>query len=145
MTVNEEVEAMVEAGQLDPSASIEALTYMAERWLLDQVRGRERRAARVTEAPQLRLQAAAVARQKVATLTAQIAARARHSWGDLLDSTFTLPSGERVTWRAATVSQHQQRAEMLEVMASATMETAALHRAAVSDIEAAGVATLGEL
>lgn len=62
----------------------------------------------------------------------------------LLDSTFALPDGTRVTWSDATVAQHEERAAWLEKTASANVETAGMHRRAVSDIRATGSLTLGE-
>lgn len=141
----EEVEKMIVAGCIDPNATRSSLEYMAFQWLKEQVRKRERRAARGAEAPARRLHAATAAHERVAAISARIAEKARHEWGDLLDASFALPTGERVTWRAATVEQHHERMAMLEVMAAGNLETAALHRAAIGDIEAAGVDSLGAI
>lgn len=137
-----EVERMIETGAVDPDATRSAPVYMAERWLAEQVRKRERKVARAEEAPARRLHASRAAHERIVAISSRLAERAKHEWKDLLDASFALPSGERVTWRAATVGQHAERATMLEAHAAGNLESAALHRAAIGDIEAAGVDTL---
>lgn len=141
-----EVEAMISAGAIDPKASRAVLVYMAGRYLHEEIRKRERADARrdETTATARREQASAVVMNRTKAIAADIAARASTNWVGLLDRTFALPSGERVTWAAATIAQHDERAGMLENMAARDMETAALHREAITEIEGASVATLGE-
>ena len=62
----------------------------------------------------------------------------------LLDAEFAV-DGERVTWGAATIEQHERRASWLETHASGTLETAARHRAAIMMLREAQLATLREL
>lgn len=149
MNASEEVEKMLESGAFNPHASVSALAYMAERWFHDQLQSRRRREERVAEERtvqdvQRRIQVSKEAREKVSRLTSSIAAKAARQWTELLDQSFSLPSGERVTWRSATVPQHKERIEMLENLAARSAETAALHQSAISDIRKAGVSTLGE-
>ena len=63
---------------------------------------------------------------------------------DLLASSFVL-NGIRVKWQDATVDQHEARAVMLESMASGDLQTASIHRQAIHDITARGVASLAGL
>lgn len=140
-----EVEKMIEAGVLDPSATRSALELMAGRYLAEEVRKRRRRAARRDERATRPWEPSAARIAQVLRITERVAEKARTEWADLLDATFALPSGERVTWRDATVAQHEERARMLEVMAAGDIETAALHREAIHDIRALSRRTLGEL
>lgn len=64
---------------------------------------------------------------------------------ELLDSIFSTGDGTRVTWREATVAQHQERIDSLSKHIAGTAETAAMHQRAVQMIESAGVQTLGEV
>jgi hypothetical protein len=64
---------------------------------------------------------------------------------ELLDTIFAVGDGTKVTWRDATVAQHEERAEMLTKMAAGTIETAAMHTAAVRIIKDAGVDSLGQV
>lgn len=145
MNVQEEVEAMIAEGSLDPEASQEAIIYMAEKWVEEQARKRARTATHRTERAAIRVQVTEAARAKVASLTATIAKKQSHAWESMLDQSFVLPDGTRVTWGAATVAQHELRAHSLETMATSTLETAARHRTAVQALKSAGVDTLREL
>ncbi len=64
---------------------------------------------------------------------------------ELLDTVFATGDGTRVSWRDATVDQHEERITVLGEMISGTTETAAMHVAAVKMIRQAGVDTLGQL
>lgn len=64
---------------------------------------------------------------------------------ELLDSIFATGDGTRVTWREATLEQHEERIEMLTKSMVGTAETAAMHQRAVQMIKAAGVQTLGQV
>jgi hypothetical protein len=64
---------------------------------------------------------------------------------ELLDSVFATGDGSVVTWREASVEQHEQRIEMLTKMAAGTAETAAMHARAIEMIKESGAATLGQL
>lgn len=141
-----EVERMVEAGAVDPNASHRALLYMASRFIAEEVRKRERSAARANESAAAvhRAQASAEVLKRAQQIASSVAAKAHTDWALLLDSTFALPSGERVTFAAATAEQHELRAVALEAMAAGDLQTAGLHREAISVIERAGVDTLGD-
>jgi hypothetical protein len=64
---------------------------------------------------------------------------------ELLDTVFAIGDGTKVSWRDATVTQHEQRVELLTKMIVGTTETAAMHIRAVRMIKDAGVDTLGQL
>jgi hypothetical protein len=69
----------------------------------------------------------------------------RAKWtSELLPQTFRL-DGVNVAWGEATIDQHQRRAESLRAHAVGTMETAALHLAAIEDIQAHNAANLYDL
>lgn len=136
---------MIEAGVIDPKASRSALIVMAARYIAEQVRKRTRAEARADEssAAQRREKASEAVTARTRELAAKIAHRAATDWTKLLDLSFALPTGERVTWAAATIAQHDERAAMLENMAARDVETAALHREAILEIREAAVDTLG--
>lgn len=58
---------------------------------------------------------------------------------------FALPSGECVTWGAATAAQHAARSGWMRHHATATLATARLHDLAASLIASAGVTCLNEV
>jgi hypothetical protein len=64
---------------------------------------------------------------------------------ELLDTVFAVGDGTRVSWRDASVTQHEERVELLAKMIAGTSETAAMHIRAVRMIKDAGVDTLGQL
>jgi hypothetical protein len=64
---------------------------------------------------------------------------------ELLNTVFATGDGTRVTWRDASVLQHEARIDMLTAMITGTSQTAAMHIAAVRMIKDAGVETLGQL
>lgn len=141
-----EVEKMIEAGVLDPCATRSALEYMAGRYLAEEVRKRERSAARrdETTATARRERASRAVIERASLIATAIAEKATTNWADLLQATFALPSGERVTWATATIEQHEARATSLEVMAAGDLQTAALHREAVSTIRGAHTHNLAD-
>lgn len=64
---------------------------------------------------------------------------------ELLDSVFATGDGTKVSWRDATIEQHQERVELLTKMIGGTAETAAMHIKAVAMIRSADARTLGDL
>jgi hypothetical protein len=67
------------------------------------------------------------------------AARLTFDWTPLLDVPFLVPSLEHtVTWGAATIDHHADRAGWLEDHAAGSLRTAVQHRAAIDDIEQHG-------
>lgn len=64
---------------------------------------------------------------------------------ELLESTFALGDSTSVTWREASVDQHELRAALLVRSASGTVETAARHRAAAQMLRDTGAPCLGAL
>jgi hypothetical protein len=61
------------------------------------------------------------------------------------DAVDALGDGNRVTWRDATVADHEERIGMLTKMMAGTSVTAAMHISAAQMIKDAGVDTLGEV
>lgn len=70
----------------------------------------------------------------------------RAEWtAELLAMSFALGDGTTVTWGAATADQHADRAALLQRQSESTLETAALHLAAIRDIKAAKATCLAGL
>ncbi len=84
--------------------------------------------------------------RRVEALIEEVAEEVRlETTAELLETIFALGDGSKTTWGQATVWQHQQRIQMLAKNAAGIVETAALHSAAISMIETAGVACLAEI
>jgi hypothetical protein len=64
---------------------------------------------------------------------------------ELVDKTFSLPDGRRVSWGEATIEDHQARAFMLRELAERTMITATQHERAAEMISTAGAACLNDI
>lgn len=62
-----------------------------------------------------------------------------------LEQTFVLGDGRRVSWAHATVEEHRQRIEFLQVHVRGVMDTIARHEEAIEAIVAAGVSCLAEI
>lgn len=71
----------------------------------------------------------------------------RMQWTDeLLASTFAVDgSGRSVTWGEASIEDHETRIGMLQGNASANLQAAARHQAAVNELRTSGVPTLADL
>lgn len=147
-SVEERIDAWVELGEvpLDALNDTTTLYEAARRYIEIEVARRARSAARVTERSALQRAAAdeklhASLRKTVETLAASM----HVAWTqDLLAGEFTVGGGQVVTWGAATAEQHERRASKLERLAAGDLTTAAMHRAAINTISAAGVGTLAE-
>ena len=131
---------------------------MANRWLITQIKARERTVVRVVERRSYNADRVAVAtKNAVNSLARDVAQRIEDArgivvagaklaaWGKVLDEEFALSNGRRVKWRDATLADHEERANALEILAASELDTAGLHRRAIGDIRAAHVNTLGEL
>jgi hypothetical protein len=77
----------------------------------------------------------------------QYASDLRIEWTtELLATPFAIDeTGVTVLWGQATVAQHERRIEMLAKSATATAQTAARHRAAVTALVGSGVGCLADL
>ena len=64
---------------------------------------------------------------------------------ELLATTFALGDGRQTTWGQATIEQHRQRADALIGQGMGTLQTAALHEAAIEMIQANGVERLSDV
>jgi hypothetical protein len=65
--------------------------------------------------------------------------------GKLINETFALQDGTRVSWGKATVEQHRDRAEMLRGFAAGDLASAGHHEMVADMIEKAGVTCLEEI
>lgn len=63
---------------------------------------------------------------------------------ELLQSTFTLEDGSRVTWGGATEAMHRERAAMFSGLAEINAQGAERHREAIREIRRLGVACLND-
>lgn len=70
----------------------------------------------------------------------------RMEWTEeLLESTFALGDGTRVSWGEATIDQHQERVAMFMGNVAANIEGAARHEQAIVDIKTAEVSCLSDV
>jgi hypothetical protein len=70
----------------------------------------------------------------------------RPEWSEaMLAEKFAVPGGRPVSFADATIDQHERRAQFLEGLATGNLETAAIHRRAISDIRDAQVICLAEV
>lgn len=143
--LEERIAAIIESGHLtydDDDVTAEC----ARRYVDAEHRRYERNASRdVERSAKVRQEANLRLRERVSSIVAEMTAELEAGWKpDLLASSFVL-NGVRVKWQDATVEQHEARALMLEGMASGDLQTAAIHRQAMHDIQARGVESLAGL
>lgn len=70
----------------------------------------------------------------------------RMEWtAELLDSTFALADGSRVTWGDATADQHRERVDMFRRNALANLEGAARHEQAIDALMESGAKSLRKM
>ena len=143
--LEERINAIIESG-LFTTDDEDVTNECARRYIDTERRRRERNTSRdVERSAKVRQEANARLRERVSGIVAEMSADLEADWKpDLLASSFVL-NGIRVTWQDATVEQHEARALMLEGMASGDLQTAAIHRQAMHDITARGVASLAGL
>lgn len=84
-------------------------------------------------------------RERVTSLIAEHSTELPPDWSPELLAASFMVNGGRVTNGAATFDQHKNYAEMMDKMIAGDIQTAAMHRQAMRDIQAAGVTTLNEL
>ena len=123
----------------------------ARRFVEDQRRRRNRISSKSIES-RAKIREQATARMTEAILgqltnvVAEVRLSFRKEWDeDLLLSSFSIGAGVLVTWGEASAEQHNARADYLELFASGSLITAAMHREAASNILARGVETLLEV
>jgi hypothetical protein len=146
--LEDRINMIIESGNLSYADENEEVIHECARRYVDAEHRRlERNASRdVERAAKVRQEANAQLRERVRDIVAEMSSELHAEWTKtLLASSFAVGDGTRVTWSAATVEQHTERAQMLEGMASGDLQTAAIHRQAVRDIEAAKVKTLAEV
>lgn len=125
----------------------DVLVEIADRWLRAEYSKRVRATARQLERTNQRVDIVdAALANAVNRIARDAASRIINEWApSLLAQTFTLPNGRTVRWGEATAAEHEARASQLEKHASGVIQTAALHRRALSDIQASGGKSLNEL
>jgi len=119
----------------------------ARRYVDTERRKRERNANRdVERSAKVRQEASVRLRERVLGLVTEYTTELESDWSPaLLASSFTLKGGVQVTFGAATFDQHKEYTEMMEGLAAGDLQTASIHRQAMRDIQARGVASLDEL
>lgn len=150
--MNERIESVVSSGvpALIESEPAEVVAECARRYVASQMKLRERATARSRESAakfdSVVGEAKARLRRKAQLITSELAMTLHAEYtAAFLAGEFALPDGTRVSWSEATAGQHELRASQLEALAAGDMATAAIHRKAINDLRAAGVATLGEM
>jgi hypothetical protein len=142
------VEDVVNLGEraVTDQLPISLLVTMARLLVAERQRDRMRHAALSTERRVYR-EASGVDEDGLLALVnaaaMKAAAEISFDWRPLLNSPFLVPSRERVvTWGAASIADHSDRAGWLERQASGNLRTAVEHRAAIDDIDRHGVRNL---
>lgn len=136
------IEELIIDGQI-LTADDDVLLECARRYVATEHAKRDRNSSRTVETfHKITSERKAKLRTRVASIVTALAADVLGGWApELLASTFTV-SGMDVSFADATVEQHEQRASWLEAHAAGTLDTASIHRRAISDILAANQNTL---
>jgi phage protein D len=148
--LEERINAIIESGHLTYEDN-EVTEECARRYVDTERRKRERNLSRdVEQTAKVNAENRARIRAKVSLrlngIVDEIRTELSADWSpDLLASSFALKDGARVTWADATFDQHEEYAVMMEGLAAGDLHTAAIHRQAMHDIKARGVASLAEL
>lgn len=150
--MGERIDAVVSGGDADSilTQPDDVIAECARRYIVSQMKLRERATSRSREATEKfeteTSNARARLRAKANLITTELANSLHEQWtAAMLAGEFALPDGTRVSWADASVAQHNLRATQLEGLAAGDLATASIHRRAINDLRAAGVATLGEL
>jgi hypothetical protein len=143
--LEERISAIRESGYLSYEDE-EVTRECARRYVDDEHRKYERAANRdVERSAKVRQEVTAQLRERVLGLVTEHITELESDWSPaLLASSFVL-NGIHVTLGDATLDQLTVRAQMLEGMAAGDLQTAAILRQAIRDIQARGVASLNEL
>jgi hypothetical protein len=121
----------------------ELLVALARRYVAAERRKRQRSQASRAERKAYGMTGDRIdARAQQASAEAALAAKV--VWHDILDVRITSPGAEGQTWGTATVEDHLFAAQAREAEGATHIRTAAMHRRAVADIDAAGTRNLNE-
>lgn len=148
--LEERINAIIESGHLTYDDA-EVTEECARRYIDTERRKRERNLSRDVEQTakvngEIRGRLRAKVSLRLNGIVDEIRTELAAGWSpDLLASSFALKNGVRVTWGGATFDQHEEYAVMIEGLAAGDLHTAAIHRQAMHDIKARGVASLAEL
>jgi len=136
------IEELIIDGQI-LTADDDVLLECARRYVDTEHAKRNRNSSRTVETfHKITSERKAKLRTRVASIVTALAADVLGGWApELLASTFTV-GGMDVSFADATIEQHEQRASWLEAHAAGTLDTASIHRRAISDILAANQNTL---
>lgn len=159
LDLNAEIDALIRSGDASAldDAALNVLFECARRYLVREIAVKGRRLTRVQEQAVARVhgvdgEAITESRRRhIARVTGlshrlndEATKRVNAEWVALLAESFMV-NGTRVTWAEATVAQHETRAAFLDGLAAGNIETAAIHRAAVTACRDAHVDTLAEV
>lgn len=143
--INDRIAELIEIGSIGTTCDDDVLYEMASRYLAGEVKRRERSSVRNVEARQKIKSETRV--KLVARIAETVQAHTEHvvaGWSEkLLAETFSTLDGCEVSYRDATIEQHESMAAWCENQSASLIETASIHRAAIRDIRAAGALTLG--
>ena len=136
------IEELIIDGQI-LTADDDVLLECARRYVATEHAKRDRKSSRTVEQfHKISAERKAKLRTRVASIVNALAADVLDGWApELLASTFCV-SGMDVSFADATIEQHEQRAIWLEAHAAGTLDTASIHRRAISEILAGHAHTL---
>jgi len=147
--IEDRIESFIAVGEitLDESEDSTTMIECARRYVETEFRRRARTSVRSTEHVAVaRIKANERYVQRAAEVVRDIVHTINPGWNaELLESSFSLGDGTTVMWGEATAREHDVYAAMLEGQAAGSLETAALHRAAIRDIQALGVSNLSQV
>ena len=136
------IEELIVEGQI-LTADDDVLLECARRYVEIEHNKRNRNSSRTVEQfHKISAERKAKLRTRVTSIVNALAADVLEGWApELLASTFTV-GGVDVSFADATIEQHEQRAIWLEAHAAGTLDTASIHRRAISEIIAGHANTL---
>jgi len=140
-TQQDQFDRMALTGVLEPNVDRVLLEYIAARWLNEHKAKNDRRVVRTEEKRVARKRYDSL--QSVGKAAAQKAVK--RAWQSLLNQSFVLEDGTRVTWGLATVSEHRERVRFLEHKMDGMQNTIDLHLEAIREIESVGVQNLVDI
>jgi hypothetical protein len=137
LDLNAKIDALVLAGDSDALlvASADVVDECARRYVVAQINSKGRRSVRSLEQfAKVREESKEKTASRIRNVVASMEAELLDDWNaKLLAEQFVLPDGTWVSWGEATVHDHRVRAEYLEGLAAGSVETASIHRRAISD------------
>ena len=141
--MRDRIEELIIDGQI-LTADDDVVLECARRYVAIEHAKRDRKSSRTIETfHKIATERKGKLRTRVGVLVKALADDVLAGWADeLLAVTFAIGDGTEVSFADATIEQHEERALWLEAHAAGTLETAAIHRRAISDILAGHADTL---